>query len=198
MIGSYVPGSSWLHRAPAGLKLAVLVVAGATAVLLDRPLDVGVALLMVLAGYLVARLGWAAPADQLRPLVWLLACTAIFHLVVNSWGPAVVVVGRIIVLVLLAGLVTLTTRTTDLIDVVVRCARPLRRFGADPERLGLLLALGIRCAPVVVGLAEQVRDAQRARGRTVGPRAFAVALVVRSLRHADALADALVARGVDD
>ena len=51
---------------------------------------------------------------------------------------------------------------------------------------------------LVVGLAEQVRDAQRARGLSASPRAFAVPLVVRSLRHADALGDALVARGVDD
>ena len=68
----------------------------------------------------------------------------------------------------------------------------------DPERVGLLIALAIRSVPVVVGLAEQVRDAQRARGLTASPRAFAVPLIVRSLRHADALGDALVARGVED
>jgi biotin transport system permease protein len=74
----------------------------------------------------------------------------------------------------------------------------LRRVGVDPERIGLLLALGVRCVPVVVGLAEQVRDAQRARGLGASPRAFAVPLIVRSLRHADALGEALVARGVED
>jgi biotin transport system permease protein len=52
--------------------------------------------------------------------------------------------------------------------------------------------------PVVVGLAEEVRDAQRARGLAASPRAFAVPLIVRSLRHADALGEALAARGLDD
>ena len=85
-----------------------------------------------------------------------------------------------------------------MVDAVVAAARPLRRVGVDPERVGLMLALGIRSVPVVVGLAEEVRDAQRARGLTASPRAFAVPLIVRSLRHADALGDALVARGVDD
>jgi biotin transport system permease protein len=110
----------------------------------------------------------------------------------------VVFVGVIVSLVLLAALVTLTTRTTDMVDAVVHALRPLRRLGVQPERVGLLLALGIRSVPVVVGLAEEVRDAQRARGLTASPRAFAVPLIVRSLRHADALGDALVARGVDD
>jgi biotin transport system permease protein len=100
--------------------------------------------------------------------------------------------------VLLAALVTLTTRTTDMVDAVIRALGPLRRLGVDPERVGLLLSLGIRSVPVVVGLAEEVRDAQRARGLTASPRAFAVPLIVRSLRHADALGDALVARGIDD
>jgi len=108
------------------------------------------------------------------------------------------VVGVVVALVLLAGLVTLTTRTDALVDALVGLLRPFRRFGVDPERIGLLIALGIRCVPVVVGLAEEVRDAQRARGLTASPRAFAVPLVVRSLRHADALGGALLARGVED
>ncbi|MFZ5847729.1 MAG: energy-coupling factor transporter transmembrane component T, partial [Actinomycetota bacterium] len=132
------------------------------------------------------------------PLVWVLGFVAVFHLVVTGWERAVVFVGVITFLVLLAALVTLTTRTTDMVDAVVTAIGPLQRFGVDPERVGLMLALGIRSVPVVVGLAEEVRDAQRARGLTASPRAFAVPLIVRSLRHADALGDALVARGVDD
>jgi biotin transport system permease protein len=109
-----------------------------------------------------------------------------------------VVTANLLALVLLATLVTLTTRTTALVDTIVRACRPLRLVGVDPERVGLLLALGIRSVAVVVGLAGQVREAQVARGLSASPTAFAVPLVVRSLRHAEALGDALVARGVDD
>lgn len=51
---------------------------------------------------------------------------------------------------------------------------------------------------MVVDLARVVRDAQRARGLAASPRAFAVPLLVRSLRRADAIGEALAARGVDD
>ncbi|MCW2811429.1 MAG: cobalt transport protein [Friedmanniella sp.] len=198
VLGSYVPGTSALHRAPAGAKLAVLVGLGAGSVLLQSPVRVAVAVGVVLVGYLVAGLGWRAPVDQLRPLVWLLGFTLVFHLVVSGWPRATVVVGTVVLLVLAAGLVTLTTRTTALVEVVVKLCGPLRRIGVDPERVGLMVALGVRCVPVVITLAEQVRDAQRARGLTASPRAFAVPLVVRALRHADGLGEALVARGVDD
>ncbi len=197
-LGLYVPGSSPVHRVPAGAKLVALVGVGVVSVLLDRPWQVGVALLLVLTTYAVAGLGPRAVLGQLRPLVWIGAFTAGFHLVVNGWERAVVVVGALTVLVLLAALVTLTTRTTDLVDAVVAGCRPLRVLRVDPERIGLMIALGIRCVPVVIGLAEEVRDAQRARGLTASPRAFAVPLIVRSLRHADSLGEALMARGLDD
>jgi biotin transport system permease protein len=197
-LGLYLPGTSAVHRAPVGLKLALMALAGVGSVLLDTPVQVGAALAVVAGLYALARVSWRVALAQLRPLLWIGLFTAGFHLVVNGWERAVVVVGVIATLVLLAALVTLTTRTTAMVDAVVRGLGPFRRVGVDPERVGLMLTLGIRCVPVVVGLAEEVRDAQRARGLTASPRAFAVPLIVRSLRHADALADALVARGVED
>ena len=197
-LGLYVPGRSYLHRAPAGLKLVCLVATGFGSVFLRQPWEVAGALALVLAVYVSAGIPLRTAGRQLRPLLWIGLVTAGFHVVVNGWQRAVVVVGVIAVLVLLAALVTLTTRTTELVAAVVTGARPLRVLRVDPERLGLLVALGIRCVPVVVGLAEEVRDAQRARGLTASPRAFAVPLIVRSLRHADALGEALAARGYDD
>jgi len=197
-LGLYLPGTSPLHRMRAGTKLLVMLSAGAGSVLLDHAWQVAVAVVLVLAGYRVAGLSLRTALKQVRPLLWLVGFVAVFHVVVSGWERAVVFVGVIVSLVLLAALVTLTTRTTDMVDAVVHALRPLRRLGVQPERVGLLLALGIRSVPVVVGLAEEVRDAQRARGLSASPRAFAVPLIVRSLRHADALGDALVARGVDD
>jgi biotin transport system permease protein len=197
-LGVYVPGTSVLHGLPAGVKLLLMVAAGVLSVFLDHVWQVGVALLVVLAAYRAGGLSPRTAARQLRPLLWIGVFTAAFHVLVNGWERALVVVGILAVLVMVAALVTLTTRTTDLVDAVVTTCRPLRVLGVEPERVGLLIALGIRCVPVVVGLAEGVRDAQRARGLTASPRAFAVPLIVRSLRHADALGEALSARGLDD
>jgi biotin transport system permease protein len=197
-LGVYLPGSSPVHRTPAGVKLLVMLAAGVGSVFLDHVWQVVAALATVLAGYLLAGISPATAAKQVRPLVWVAVFVAGFHVVVDGWQRAFVVVGVIAALVLLAALVTLTTRTTAMVDAVVTGCRPLRLVGVSPERVGLLLTLAIRSVPVVVGLAEEVRDAQRARGLTASPRAYAVPLIVRSLRHADALGEALVARGVDD
>jgi biotin transport system permease protein len=68
----------------------------------------------------------------------------------------------------------------------------------DPERVALVLALAVRSVPVITELAAEVQQARAARGAERSLRAFAVPFVIRSLRHADRLGEALEARGVDD
>jgi len=194
----FVPGESVLHRAPAGAKLLALALAAVLSVLIRQPWQVVVLLVVVVVLYLVARIPWRTALAQGRPLLWFAAALTVFQLLVSGWEKAVVIVGGMLGLVLLAALVSLTTRTTEIVDAVVAGAAPLRRVGADPERLGLLVALAVRAVPVIVELAREVRQAQVARGAAASPTAFVVPLVVRSLRHADRLADALVARGIDD
>lgn len=198
MIGLYREGGSVLHRLPAGAKLAGLLLAGLLSPFVRSPVVTAVALAVVLAGYATARMPAAVLLQMLRPLLLVMVPLGVFQTVVAGWERAFVIVGVLVTLVLLANLVTLTTRTSDLIDVVVRVCGPLRRVGVDPERVGLMLQLAIRAVPLVIDLGGRVREAQHARGLGASPRAFAVPLVVGALRRADAMGDALAARGLDD
>ena len=163
----------------------------------DSPAGIAAAAGVTVLLYVSAGLAYALPA-QVRPLRWLVVGLVALQALTAGWTAAVTVTGRLVVAVVLAGLITLTTRVVDLLDVFERVLRPLRRVGVDSERVALVLALAIRAVPVVAGLAVEVRDAQRARGPRGSVRAYAVPLVVRTLRHADALGEALVARGLDD
>lgn len=198
VLAVYVPGESALHRLPAGVKLGTLLLACIGILLLREPWQIAVALVVVAGLYALARLPLPTMLAQARPLALFAGVLLAFQWVVAGWEKAVVVVGGIVVVVLLAGLVSLTTRTTEIVDVVVAMAGPLARFGVEPERIGLLVALGIRSVAVVVDLSRDVRQAQVARGASASPMAFVTPLVIRTLRHADRLGDALVARGMDD
>ncbi|QGF24549.1 energy-coupling factor transporter transmembrane component T family protein [Raineyella fluvialis] len=197
-LGLYRPGDSVLHRIGAGPKLLSLLVLGGCSVFLTYWWLVLTLVALLVGAYAVAGMGLGVIVRQVRPMLWLLAFTAAYHVWTASWQRAVVVTFTIVLLVLAAALVTLTTPTSALIDAVVRVVGPLRRFGVDPDRVGLLLTLGIRCVPLVADLATQVREAQLARGTGSSWKAFAVPLIVRALREADAMGEALVARGVDD
>ena len=196
-MNTFVPGRSWLHLLPASAKLAGLTAAMVAVLLVDSPAGIAAAGGVTVLLYVSAGLAYALPA-QVRPLRWLVVGLVALQALTAGWTAAVTVTGRLVVAVVLAGLITLTTRVVDLLDVFERVLRPLRRVGVDSERVALVLALAIRAVPVVAGLAVEVRDAQRARGPRGSVRAYAVPLVVRTLRHADALGEALVARGLDD
>lgn len=198
MIGLYRPGTSVLHRLPAGLKLGLLVLAGIASAFIHSTVVTASTIVIVLVGYVIGRMPVRVLLQMLRPLLFVLVPLGIFQTIVAGWERAFVIVGVIVALVLLANLVTLTTRTSDLIDVVVRVCGPLRPLGVNPERVGLMLQLAIRAVPLIVDLGRRVREAQHARGLSASPRAFAVPLIVGALRRADELGDALAARGLDD
>ena len=56
----------------------------------------------------------------------------------------------------------------------------------------------IRCIPLLTGIVDEVAQARKARGLGLLVRALMAPSVVRALRSADAMGDALIARGVDD
>jgi biotin transport system permease protein len=175
-----------------GLALALPILFATRSVV---SVTVGVLLAAALAA--VSGLGPRVIAHQLRPLWWVLLPLGALQVWWSGWLRAGTVLGTLVVAFVLAVLVGLTTREQDLLDAFTRVLRPARRL-VDPERVALLLALTLRSIPVVATLAVQVQEARKARGAEHSVRAFAVPLVIRTIRYADRLGEALQARGVDD
>ncbi|UYP20599.1 energy-coupling factor transporter transmembrane protein EcfT [Rhodococcus sp. Z13] len=197
--GLYHPGSSVLHRAPAGAKLlAVAVVVLVLTLWIRQPWQVLPALGLAVLAYLVARIPPRAAVVQLRPVMWMLVIIAAFQTLLAGWERAVVICGSLLVAVALAALVTLTTRTTDMLDAIVRAAGPLRRVGVDPDRVGLVLVMTVRAIPLLGTVVIRVTEARKARGLGFSLRALVVPVVIGALRTAEAMGEALAARGVDD
>ncbi|NLE81290.1 MAG: energy-coupling factor transporter transmembrane protein EcfT [Rhodococcus sp.] len=198
-LGIYQPGTSILHRLPAGPKLLLLVAAiVAVTVLVRNPAHLIPAAAVVVVAYAIARIGVRTALRQLRTVVWMLLIIGIFQWIFTGWQRAVVVCGTLLLAVALAALVTLTTRVSDMLDAVTRGLHPLKRIGVDPERIALVLAMTIRCIPLLAGIIGQISEARKARGQATSLRAFAVPVVISTLITADAMGEALAARGVDD
>ncbi|PTW60400.1 biotin transport system permease protein [Breoghania corrubedonensis] len=190
--------STLIHRLPAGLKLGVLAVAGTGVLYLDDWRLIALAMVVTLALYRFAGLSMRQAYLQLKPMQWILALLFVAQGFMLSWGMAAAIVLRVAALVLLAMLVTLTTRTDALIAAVERALGPLRRFGVNPAKVGLAFSLALRFIPVIGAQAQEIRDAQRARGLGANPIALALPLVLRTLRMASDVADAIEARSPYD
>ena len=199
MLSLYVPGTTLVHRAPAGLKLAVLAALGVTLFATARLEHVAAAFVLVLsAGLLGSRLPRRVLTSQVRPIwIWLVALFG-FHLLVTGPLVGAVAVLRLLTLVVAAAVVTATTRVTALVAVIEWLTSPLRVFGVRPARIGLVIAMTLRFIPLVADRAARIREAQAARGAERVRLGMVVPLLVQVLRMATTVGEALDARGAGD
>jgi biotin transport system permease protein len=199
VLSLYVPGTTLVHRAPAGLKLAVLAALGVALFATARLEWVAAAFVLVVAvGLLAARLPARVLTSQVRPLwIWLVALFG-FHLLVTDPLTGLVAVLRLLTLVIAAAVVTATTRVTALVAAIEWLASPLRVFGVRPARIGLVIAMTLRFIPLVAERAARIREAQAARGADRVRLVLVVPLLVQVLRMATTVGEALDARGACD
>ncbi|MCX5496882.1 energy-coupling factor transporter transmembrane protein EcfT [Kaistia dalseonensis] len=196
-IGLYQPGHSALHRLPAGAKLAGLLVVSLALFLIP---STALALLSVPVAFAVY-LSTGAPfrrliAELRGPAVLLLIIFA-FHAIFGSIADGVLTVARFATLILLASAITHATPISEMAALVEWLLSPLRPLGVNPEKVGLAIALAIRFIPLIAEELRHIREAQAARGLAANPLALFVPLIIRTLKAADELADAIEARGYD-
>lgn len=105
---------------------------------------------------------------------------------------------RMVALCLPALAVMASTAPEELLDTLLRAARPLGRVGLRPDTLALTVALTMRFVPELVRQVDTLRDAQRARGLRPSVLPVTVPLLVRCLDRSRTLAEAIVARSFFD
>ena len=200
-LGLYHPGESWLHRSPAGAKLLGLLVVGLGLTLTPSAWAWALGSI-ALAGVTLVALGARLPLGTvlraLRGVALLVVGVGAYQVWRSGWQEALGVAATLLALVMAGFVVTMTTPVTEVVEVVVRLARPLRRFGLDPQTIGLAVGLMLRALPTLLQVFADTRDAARARGLERNPRAVLVPATLRTVARARRTGEALAARGVAD
>ncbi|AWB95839.1 cobalt ABC transporter [Agromyces badenianii] len=197
MIGVFHPGHSLVHRAPALPKLGLLAVLVTAIAVQSSLVALSVATGLVAILFLVAWLPFALVWRQIVPILWLLAFAVPVQVLFGGWEAAATMAVRLVLAVALAALYTLTTPVSATLDAMQTLLRPFHRW-IDADRVGLTLALTIRCVPLLAEIVREVLEARKARGAEGSLVALAVPVIVRALQTAEHLGDALTARGFDD
>lgn len=196
MISLTSPVRTRAHDWPAGVKLGALCLAS-TALFMVRDIAVhGAALVAVLALY-------AAPGPvflraglrSLRVVLPFVVILLVWHAIAGDMAMGLLIVLRMVTLVALANLVTMTTALEDLVDLVHRLTFPLRRLGLPTHLLETAIPLVIRFTPVLVAHAETLAEAWRARSRRRPGWRLILPLTLQALDDADRVGEALRARG---
>jgi len=132
-------------------------------------------------------------------MMWLiLGMLAFFHLMTLDPVAAFVRPGNLLVAILAARMLTLTTGTPDLLDALVWVMRPLRLLGINPDQVALAVALMIRSIPYLLGSVDDARMAARARGLERNPARLLTPVMINAVAYAERSGEALVARGIGE
>ena len=159
-------------------------------------------LLLLVACVLVCLLVSCAGASlrqvwqQLSPLVWMLLVLGGLSVWSQGLLQALEMVLRLLTLVLAALVVTMTTPLTQMMQVVVWLLWPFQRLGwVNADRIALGVGLTLRLIPELAVQWQDIREAQLARGLVPSPLTMGVPMLLRTLRRAEEIAEAIDARG---
>ena len=196
MISLTSPVETRAHRWPAGLKLGALCLVSTGLFLIGGIGAHLLALVGVLALYAApGRAFLRAGLRGLRVLLPFVAILLVWHAVTGDLRQGLLITLRMVTLVALANLVTMVTPLEDLVALIRRLTAPLRRLGVPTAGLELGIPLVIRFTPVLVGRAETLAEAWRARSRSRPGWHLILPLTLQALDDADHVGEALRARG---
>lgn len=195
-LGVYIDGDTLLHRLHPGVKFALLVafIIFAT-VWPSAPWQSMAALTAVLVLYAWAGVPPRVAWNQLVPLLPILLFLFAFMWWQNGLAGGLTTLIALVSTIAAANLLTLTTTVEALLDSLDKALSP---FGRAGELTSLTIALTIRLIPLLISTANEVLDARKARGAGFSVRAFGTPLLIRSVRRAKMIGEALMARGAVD
>lgn len=197
MTGLYVDSASVLHRTPTAVKFLLLSLILAGVFLVENLYALGGILLFSVLLYAVAGIrlpfAWAA----VGPVIPFIVLTVAAQMVFGSLQRGAVFGVRICVAVLLASLLTYTTRSSDMLDFFGKVLRPLRHIGVSPWRASLVLSLTVRAVPMLASSITTAREAFLARGQKAAGYKIVVPVIVGLIQSAEAIGDAISARGLE-
>lgn len=220
-VGQYFPGNSVLHRLDPRTKILAVVLLSVTIFLPKAWPGYAITAGFTLLAVLLSQVPVKFLLRGLRPILIFLAITMVFNIFLTPGEPvfqawkftitreglilSVTAATRLILLVMSASLLTLTTSPIRLTDGLERLLRPLTPLGVPAHELALMMTIALRFIPTLTEEADRIMRAQTARGAALGSGSAAnrikamipvmVPLFVAAFRRADELATAMEARG---
>ncbi len=215
-LGQYVPTGSIIHRLDPRAKLFsfILIISA----VFPSKTSLGVIIwLAVLAGLVfVSKVSWRSVFQSAKPVMFLAVFTFAFNFIAGYFrtnniadavSGAVFMSSRLIILMMFAVMLPLTTSPLELADGLNELLRPLERFRFPANECAIMIAMALRFIPVLMQETDKIIRAQLSRGarldqgnifqRAKSFMPVLIPLIIIIFRRADDIAVAMDARGYD-
>lgn len=219
-IGQYYPGESLLHRADPRVKILLTLVFMVLLFLANSfPAFIMVSIFTLIT-VVVSEIPVKYVLKGIRPIVVILIFATVINIFTVAGTPilefgvlrvtregvalAVKTVLRLVLLIMGASLLTLTTTPIMLTDGIEKLMEPFKRLGIPAHEIAMMMTIALRFIPTLLEETDKIMKAQAARGAdfdtgNIVQRAKSfipvlVPLFVNAFKRADDLATAMEAR----
>ena len=219
-LGQYIPGDSILHRLDPRSKIIWTAFFMVAVFILNSwqeyaMMGAFIIILMVISGIPIKQ-----SLKGIKPLIFILAITAVLNIffvqgtpifelgpVVVSYEGLIIALGmffRLVMLVVVASLMTLTTTPMAMTDGIESMLKPFGRIGVPAHEIAMMMSIALRFIPTLLEETERIMKAQASRGadfdtgnifkRVKSFIPVLVPLFVSAFKRADELAEAMESR----
>lgn len=220
-IGQHYPADSVIHKMDARFKIVMILLYVIALFMAAGPISYGLMIVFAISVIICSKIPLKFIIRGLRPILWIVGFTLILHTFSTQEGDLVwqwsrfsvynggilrgVMMGlRLILLISITSLLTLTTTPIDLTDGLEALLKPFKKIGLPAHELAMMMTIALRFVPTLIEEADKIIKAQTARGadfeeggliaRGKSMLPILVPLFISAFRRADDLAMAMEAR----
>jgi energy-coupling factor transport system permease protein len=219
-LGQFIPGNSVLHRLDPRTKIIWTGIFMVAIFIIDTLAEY----IMMVAFIIVLLLISEVPAKQtvkgLKPLMIILFITALINIFFMGGTPifkvgpvevtyegiiaAIKLFFRLVMLVITASMMTLTTTPMSMTDGIEKLLKPLAKIGIPAHEIAMMMSIALRFVPTLLEETQRIMKAQASRGANFDTGSIfsriknfipvLVPLFVSAFKRADELAEAMESR----
>ena len=219
-IGQYYQAKSVIHSLDPRVKLFGTLVFILALFISDNVIGYAIATIFFLTVVYLSKVPIKFMMKGLKAIVVIIAFSAVFtmfatdgHVLAKIWIfkitaegviKAVQIVYRLVILIMSASVMTLTTTPTDIADGMEKSFSPLNKIKVPVHEIAMMVSIAFRFIPILTEETDKIMKAQMARGADFESGGFIkkakamipliVPLLVSSVRRALDLATAMEAR----
>ncbi len=219
-IGQYLPGDSLLHKLDPRTKIIAVVIYMISLFVVNNFWGLGAMLVLSLAVVLISRIPLRFFFRGIKAIVFIVLLTVILQMFMTPGEPvfelgflkitkegirqAVFMGTRLVLLVSVTSILTLTTTPIALTDGIENLLKPFQKIGVPAHELAMMMTIALRFIPTLVEETDKIMKAQSARGadfesgnlmeRAKAMIPLLVPLFLNAIKRADELALAMEAR----
>ena len=219
-IGQYLPGNSFLHKLDPRTKILAVLLYMIALFVVNKFWGLGAMLLLSVVVILISKIPLRFFFRGIKAIAFIVLLTVALQMFMTpgealwQWGfltitkegirQAIFMGTRLLLLVSLTSILTLTTTPISLTDGIENLLKPFQRFGMPAHELAMMMTIALRFIPTLVEETEKIMQAQAARGadfesgnlveRAKAMIPLLVPLFLNAFKRADELAMAMEAR----